>query len=170
MLRALALSICVLAGLLLQAPAAQAQQLQSFKDCAVGKRVSTNDGRKGTITRLDRDWSYCYVRFDDNGQEASYLYSLLNAEGRAPRDDLKLAKGPYECVSSGGHSLMNISITGAGSYSAPEGSGKFHIEPGGKIVFESGPLSQFSSMLLSGHRIGLNTDGGTFYPTACEPH
>jgi len=52
------------------------QQLQSFRDCVVGKRVSTNDGRKGTITRLDQAWSYCYVRFDDNGKEVSERFSV----------------------------------------------------------------------------------------------
>jgi len=48
------------------APSAYAQQLQTFKDCVIGKRVSTNDGHKGTITRLDVPWSYCFVRFDDD--------------------------------------------------------------------------------------------------------
>src|SRR5579862_4105195 len=75
-------TLCLLfAGMLFVVPAARGQQLQTFKDCVVGKRVSTNDGRKGVITRLDAAWSYCYVKFDDNGKEASFLYSLLNAEG-----------------------------------------------------------------------------------------
>ncbi len=146
-----------------------AQQLQSFKDCAVGKRVSTNDGRKGTITRLDQAWSYCYVRFDDDGKEASLLYSLLNSEGNpGKRDDMKLTPGVYECVTGGQYTTMVMRVTGPDAYSAPGGAGKYHIETSGKIVFETGPLTKFSSRLLSGGRIGLNTDGGMFYGTSCE--
>ena len=62
-----------------------------------------------------------------------------------------------------------LSITpSANTYSIPDGSGKFHIESAGKIVFETGPLNKFHSMLLSGGRIGLNQDGGRFYGTSCE--
>ena len=167
MLRKFALAFLLFAGFSLATPFAHAQQLQSFKDCVVGKRVSTNDGRKGTITRLDTAWSYCYVRFDDNGKEVSYLYSLLNAEGGTAKDELKLVQGVYECV-TGNSTTMEMRITGSNTYSAPGGTGKFHIEPRGKIIFETGPLSQFHSMLLSGGRIGLNANGGSFYPTSCE--
>ena len=162
-------SLFVLA-LSLAAPCAIGQQLQTFRDCAVGKRVSTNDGRRGTITRLDTAWSYCYVRFDD-GKEASFLYSLLNAEGGSAKPGgPALSPGVYECIASGRASVMDMRISGSNSYSVPDGAGKFHIEPGGKIVFESGPLKTFHSKLLSGGRIGLNTDGGSFYSTACEPN
>ncbi|HLJ51128.1 MAG TPA: hypothetical protein VKU01_34205 [Bryobacteraceae bacterium] len=162
-------SLIVAALCILAVPSANAQQLQSFKDCVVGKRVSTNDGRKGTITRLDRAWSYCYVRFDDDSKEASFLYSLLNAEdGSAKRDDLQVRQGVYECVTGTHYTTMEMRVTGTNTYSAPGGSGKFHIEPSGKIVFETGPLTKFSSKLLSGGRIGLNTDGGNFYGTSCE--
>ena len=163
---------------------AYAQQLQYFKDCAVGKKVSTNDGRKGTITRLNPAWSYCYVRFDDNGKEASFVYSLLNAEGGLDPKDRKLATGVYECVSGGNGDPENngaprvaprgfsvsgtMRITGPDTYSFGGGSGKYHVESTGKIVFETGPLNTYFSKLVSGGRIALNTSGKAFYETTCE--
>jgi hypothetical protein len=150
-------------------PSAHAQQLQTFKDCVIGKRVSTNDGRKGTITRLDVPWSYCYVRFDDDKKEVELLYSLLNSDGgTSGGSEMKVAPGVYECVSGGAYTTMIMRVTSPNTYSAEDGAGKFHIEPQGKIVFETGPLSKFSSKLLSGGRIGLNADGGSFYGTSCE--
>jgi hypothetical protein len=149
-------------------PAARGQQLQSFKDCVVGKRVSTNDGRKGVITRLDPKWSYCYVRFDDNGKETSLLYSLLNSQD-GPATSGNVAVGTYECVTGTHITTMILRITGANSYSVSgSGSGTFHMGPAGKIVFDTGPLKTFFSKLLSGGRIGLNLDGGIFYGTSCE--
>src|SRR5882724_5617336 len=127
---------------------AYGQQLQTFKDCVVGKRVSIHDGRKGTITRLDPAWSYCYVRFDDNGKEVSYLYSLLNAEGGLDRKDLKLATGVYECVDRGRLAAGSMRITGVDTYSFGGASGKFHVETSGKIVFETGPLNKHFSKLV----------------------
>jgi len=145
-----------------------AQQLQSFKDCVVGKRVSTNDGRKGAITRLDPAWSYCYVRFDDNGKEVSFLYSLLNAEGGLAAKDLKLATGVYECIGSGKIVAGTMRITGSDAYSFGGGAGKYRVEASGKIVFETGQLNKAFSKLVSGDRIALNTNGDNFYATTCE--
>jgi len=96
------------------------------------------------------------------------LYSLLKAEGgTANTSELKVAEGVYECVTGGATTLI-MRITGPNTYSAESSAGKFHIEPQGKIVFETGPLNTFSSKLLSGGRIGLNLDGGTFYNVSCE--
>jgi len=151
------------------APPAESQQLQSFKDCVIGKRVSTNDGRKGTITRIDSAWSYCYVRFDDNGKEVSFLYSLLNsADSTAKKGDMKLTPGVYECFAGGHYTFMDMRITGPNTYSSAGQNGKFHIEETGKIVFETGPLNKDFSRLLSGGRIGLNANGDSFYATTCE--
>jgi hypothetical protein len=142
------------------------QQLQSFKDCTVGRRVSNNAGRKATITKVDAAWSYCTVRFDDNGKEESMLYSLLRAEGGSGATILP--QGVYECVAAR-QTRMLLKITGATTYSLDGRSGNFRMDPDGKIVFGTGPLSNgFHSSLLSEGRIGLNTDGGTFYPISCE--
>ena len=148
---------------------ARGEQLQKFTDCKIGMRVSTNDGRKGAITRLDNAWSYCYVKFDDNGKEQSFLYSLLNTAEGVPgeQEAFKLPPGAYECVTGERYTTMVMHITGASTYTTPDGKGTFHVEPGGKIVFEAGPLKVFQSMLLSGGRIGLNDNGSKFYNTAC---
>src|SRR5256885_10239588 len=122
-----------------------AQQLQSFKDCVVGKRVSTNrDGRKGTITHLDNAWSYCYVRFDDNGKEESLLYSLLNSEDGLAAKDLVLRVGIYECV-IGGNNAGWMRISSPSAYSVENLAGKYHVETSGKIVFETGPYKEYFS-------------------------
>lgn len=165
---------------------AYGQTLQTFKDCVVGKRVTTNTGRKGVITRLDTPWSYCWVKFDDGGKEEEFLYSLLNSEGGLDAKDRQLAAGVYECVgnstsdnrspsdgpsvAAGGHAIGvgTLRITGPGTYSMSGSSGKFHVEASGKIVFETGPLKPYFSRLLSGGRVGLNADGGNFFATACE--
>ncbi len=164
----MSLPFLALAFWLFPVSSANAAPLQTFKECVVGKRVSTNDGRKGTITRLDSAWSYCYVKFDDDGIETSFLFSLLNSEtGPGGKTDLKVAVGTYECV-TGGSATMDLRITSAATYSISDGSGKFRLDPSGRIVFESGPLNKFFSKLLPGGRIGLNTDGGSFYPTSCD--
>lgn len=146
------------------------QQLQSFQECVVGKRVSTNDGRKGTITRLDAPWSYCYVRFDDNGKEASLLYSLLNAEGipAAVPKGLNLAIGVYECIGNGQITEGNMRITGANTYTFGGAGGKYRLEPSGKIVYETGPFKAYFSKLVSGGRIALNDKDEIRYSTSCE--
>jgi hypothetical protein len=155
---------------------AYSQQLQTFKDCVVGKRVSTNrDGRKGTITRLDSAWSYCYVRFDDNGKEESFLYSLLNAEGGLPAKDLNLRTGVYECVIGNREdkeikieTAGRLKIEGPNAYSVGSAAGKYHVETSGKIVFETGPYKQYFSKLVSGGRIALSLTDSVFYGMTCE--
>lgn len=148
------------------------------------KRVSTHDGRKGAITRLDPAWKYCYVRFDDNGKETSFLYSLLNSESGLDAKDRKLATGVYECVGGGnGDRVRNgapniaprgfsvagtMRITGPDSYSFGGSPGRYHVESSGKIVFETGPLNMYFSKLVSGGRIALNQTGNSFYETTCE--
>lgn len=148
------------------------QQLQTFQDCTIGRRVSTHDGRKGTITRLDRPWSYCYVKFDDNGKEISFLYSLLRSEGGgagASATDGKLAVGVYECVGNGRIYAGQLRILSSNTYRLGEASGRYHIESAtGKIVYESGPLQPMNSKLLPNGRIGLNSNGDQFFATACD--
>lgn len=159
------------------APPVHADQLQSVQECTPGKRVVTSDGHNGTVTRIDRAWSYCYVRQDDTGKEVSYLYSLLNSAGdrvaqagggAQPAGDNQLAPGVYECFANGHYTFMDMRVTGPGAYEAAGQTGKYHIESSGKIVFETGSLKPYFSKLLSGHRIGLNTNGDSFYATTCE--
>lgn len=156
----------------LWAAPAHARGFDSVAGCAVGKRVLTSDQHKGVITRIDRDWSYCYVRQDDSGKEVSYLYSLLQPEeGGAPKSQDagdKLATGKYTC-SIGTEAGGEMRVTGPSTYESNGKSGKYRLEPSGTIVFESGPFSEYHGKLLPGRRIGMNLSGGTFYNMSCEP-
>jgi hypothetical protein len=144
-------------------------------DCKPGGRVTTAEGYKGTITRIDRAWAYCYVRRDDNGKVVGYLYSLLRGEGSAAPDD-KIVPGTYECVSVGGTATMYLRVTGPNTYEADmstyDGKGKpgrFHVEPSKKVVFDSGPMVGFHAHALVGPAIGLkSSEKETFYTTRCE--
>jgi hypothetical protein len=156
--------------------AARAQRMQSFQECVPGRRVVTSDGHNGTITRLDRAWSYCYVRQDDTGAEVSYLYSLLQTAGGGAggaaaaggASGNHLASGVYECFADGHYTFMDMRITGPSTYSAAGGPGRYHVDSSGKIVFETGSLKPYFSKIVSGGRIGLNTNGDPFYATTCE--
>ena len=149
---------------------AYAKRLDSPKDCVVGMQVETSDGHKGKITRVDRDWSYCYVRQDDTGKEVGYLYSLLDNGGSSasPSDD-KLVVGDYMCWVGEQASAAGMRVTGGSTYESEGKKGTFRLEPSGKIVFESGPFSIYHAKLLSGRRIGMNDTGDTFYNMTCEP-
>ena len=141
--------------------AARAQRMQSFQECVPGRRVVTSDGHNGTITRLDRAWSYCYVRQDDTGAEVSYLYSLLQTAGGGAggaaaaggASGNHLASGVYECFADGHYTFMDMRITGPGSYASAGHAGRYQIAGSGQIVFQSGPLQPYHSKLLSGGRI-----------------
>ena len=145
---------------------AYASKLNSPKDCVVGMRVETSDGHKGKITRVDRDWSYCYVLQDDTGKEVGYLYSLLETGGLS---DDKLVIGKYNCWVGEEAAAAGMRVTGGSTYESDGKKGAFRLEPSGKIVFESGPFSTFNAKLLSGRRIGMNLNGGTFYNMTCDP-
>ena len=167
-----------LIALLASAAVARADPLQSPAACQVGMRVTTSDGHTGTITRVDRTWSYCYVHQDDTGADVGYLYSLLSSgsgvggqdgsSGDAGDGGGALTPGVYECFADGQYTFMNISITGPGTYSAAGGGGRYSIQGTGQIVFQSGSLQPYHGKLLSGGRIGLNTNGDSFYATSCE--
>lgn len=163
----------IAAGLSLAAAAAHALPLQSPRDCVVGKRVSTAAGRMGTITRVDLAWSYCYVRFDDTGEEISFLYSLLRSEDEPARaGQLWPALGVYECVSKEDArirvTMLLLRVTGLETYSVSGAAGRFRIEQSGKVIFESGPLKDYHSQLLADGRIGLDPEHDEFSRISCE--
>ena len=165
-----ALGGAALVAIMATAPAARADQLQTPGACQVGMRVTTSDGHSGTISRVDRAWSYCYVHEDDTGKDVGYLYSLLSSGGggNAGGGAGALAAGAYECFADGQYTFMNISITGPGSYSAAGGPGRYSLQASGQIVFLTGSLRPYHGKLLVGGRIGINTNGDSFYATSCE--
>ncbi len=149
---------------------AHAGNFNSASECTVGARVVSNDGHRGRITRVDRSWSYCYMRQDDTGKEVGYLYSLLRPdEGAAKPASGKLAVGDYTCWVGSEASAAGLRITGAMTYESSGQKGSYHLEASGKIVFESGPFAQYHAMLLANGRIGMNLTGGSFYNLACDP-
>ena len=63
---------------------------------------------------------------------------------------------------------MDVTITGGSSYRSAGQNGTFRVEASRKIDFLSGPLNGYTSKLLAGPSIGLNTDGGSFFGTHCD--
>jgi hypothetical protein len=150
---------------------AAAATFNSVADCVVGKRVVTRDNHKGKITRIDRAWSYCYVLQDDTGKEISYLYSLLESEGSAAPSAAngKLIVGKYTCWVNNRGAVMGLQVLGPATYDSDGKKGAYRLEASGRIVFESGPFSQFQARLLSDRRVGINLTGGPYYNMTCDP-
>ena len=145
---------------------ADAEVFKSGKECIVGKRVVDMGGKHGRITKTDGA-TMCTVAID-GGKEEARIFWMLHAEGASAETDDKLVPGKYECFANMRYTFMDIYITGANTYQAAGGPGKFRVEPSRKIVFETGSLSPYTAKLLRGPSIGLNTDGGTFWGTTCE--
>lgn len=142
-----------------------ADVLRSVQECTIGKHVATSDGHQGTITRVDKAWSYCFVRQDDTGREVEYLYSLLQANDQPPAVN-QLEPGIYIC-STGGIAAGFMAISGRTSYSYSDTPGQYHVELSGRVVFETGPFSGRYSKMLSTTRIGLGADGDVYFRSLC---
>ncbi len=150
---------------------ARAEVFKSQAECVVGKRVVDSRGQAGKVTRIDKNSSLCFVLLDATGKEGTYIFWMLHAEGASAETDDKLVKGVYECFAGlpVRYTNMDVVITGTTTYKTAGHAGKFHVEAASrKIVFESGPLQRYTSKLLAGPTIGLNTDGGTFFGTTCN--
>jgi len=147
------------------AGAAQADVFKKDTECKVGRRVTDKANKSGTVLAMSDQM--CHVRLDD-GKETYYLFWMLRAAGASAETSDRLVPGTYECFAGGRYTFMDMKITGAATYSSAGASGRFHVEPSRKIVFETGPLSKNFAHLLAGPAIGLNTDGGTFWATTCE--
>jgi hypothetical protein len=158
----------VLAGVaVVAARPAAAEVFKSVKDCTPGKRVVDGTNHHGRITRNDNA-TMCYFAID-GGKEEARIFWMLHNEGESAETDDKLVPGKYECFADGHYTFMDMYITGANTYQAAGKPGKFHVEyPSRKIVFETGTLTPYHAKLLQGPKIGLNTDGGSFYATTCE--
>jgi len=148
------------------APRAAAEVFKSGKECIVGKRVVDNGGKHGRITKTDG--TLCMVAFDGGNRDETRIFWMLHLEGASAETDDQLVPGNNECFANMRYTFMDIYITGANTYRAADTNGKFHVEPPRKIVFETGSLAKYTSKLLRGPSIGLNTDGGTFWGTTCE--
>jgi len=147
---------------------AVAENFKSVKECVPGKRVVNNMGDKGNILRISQG-TLCVVLLD-TGKEQSSIFWMLREEGASAETNDKLVPGAYACYAGNPnqYTFMDLKILSANSYEWAATRGKFHIEPSRKIVYETGPLSRYTSKLLAGPSVGLNTDGGTFFGTHCD--
>ena len=147
---------------------AGAENYKSVKECVPGKRVVNNMGDKGKILRISQG-TLCVVLLD-SGREQSSIFWMLRDEGASAETNDKLVPGKYACYAGNPnqYTFMDLKILSANSYLWAGQRGQFHVEPSRKIVYETGPLARYTSKLLAGPSVGLNTDGGTFFGTHCD--
>ncbi len=150
------------------APTAAAENFKSVKECVPGKRVTNNMGDKGKILRVS-EGTLCIVLLD-SGKEKASIFWMLRDEGASAETNDKLVAGKYACYAGNPnqYTFMDLKILSANSYEWAGQRGRFHVEASRKIVYETGPLAGYTSKLLAGPSVGLNTDGGTFFGTHCD--
>jgi hypothetical protein len=142
-----------------------AAEFKSGKECVTGLKVADRMNLTGKIISVEG--STCSVRLD-SGETKTYLFWMLHPAGASPETDDKLTTGNYRCYASG-VIAGQLRITGPASYESNGKQGKYRIEPSRKIIFETGPYSEYTAKLLPGPKIGLNLNGGTFFGTTCDP-
>ena len=147
---------------------ATAENFKSVKECVPGKRVVNNMGDKGKILRISQG-TLCVVLLD-SGKEQSSIFWMLRDEGASAETNAKLVPGKYACYAGNPnqYTFMDLKILSANTYLWAGQQGRFHVEASRKIVYESGPLARYTSKILAGPSVGLNTDGGTFFGTHCD--
>ena len=64
--------------------------------------------------------------------------------------------------------FMDVRITGPDTYQDKQGAAGKYRQEGAKIIFEGGPFAKANAAVLSGSRIGMNMNGGSFYNTTCS--
>lgn len=148
-----------------------AAEFKSPSECVTGTRVSDRRGQTGKITKVNG--SMCSVLWDSTGNDVATLFWMLRPEGESQIAGSKLANGVYKCYSLTGTTLnymfLDVRITGPDQYEDQKGNaGKYSVEPSGKLVFSSGPLQKANGKVLSGTKIGLNMNGGSFFNTTCS--
>jgi len=165
MLTTLVLTVGFVGG----ARTAVAENFKSVKECVPGKRVVNNMGDKGKILRVSQG-TLCVVLLDATGKEQSSIFWMLREEGASAETNDKLVPGTYACYAGNPnqYTFNDLKILSANSYEWAGQRGRFHVEPSRKIVYETGPLAKYTSKLLAGPSVGLNTDGGTFFGTHCD--
>ena len=161
------------AGLALSG-AAMASEFKKAADCVVGQRVMDRNNQAGVIVATEG--TNCRVRLDGSGKQSYYLFWMLRpagaGAGASAGGATGVATGLYKCYMLAGtqlnYAFIDIRITGADRYSDKNGqSGSYRVQDGGRIVF-TGPLAAANAKLLTGGRIGLNMNGGSFYNTTCN--
>lgn len=156
-------------------------------DCVVGQRVLNRDNQAGVI--VSAEGSSCRVKLDATGKIDYNIFWMLRPEGAAAgaralpataapgeptaaASGATLAAGIYKCYMLAGtqlnYAFIDIHIDGPGRYRDGKGNaGTWRLQDDGKITL-TGPLAGAGAKLLSGGRIGLNMNGGSFYNTTCS--
>lgn len=78
-----------------------------------------------------------------------------------------LPNGKYPCWGISNYLGFDIVVTGSTTYSVGGKAGRYAVS-GSKVVFASGPMKGFFGGVLKGPRIGLNSNGSSFYSTTCH--
>jgi hypothetical protein len=164
------LTLALAAAFVAGARPAAAENFKSVNECVAGKRVANNSGDKGKILRISQG-TMCVVLLDSTGKEQSSIFWMLRAEGASSETNDKLVPGTYACYEGmpNHYTFDDLKILSATAYEWAGQRGKFHVDATSrKIVYETGPLAKYTSKLLAGPAVGLNTDGGTFFGTHCD--
>jgi hypothetical protein len=143
-----------------------AAEFKSVKECVPGVAVQDRSNLRGKVVGVVN--GLCRVKLDSEGKETSYLHWMLRAAGASAETDDQLKVGVYLCH-VGEQAAGKLEITAPGSYVSDGKSGKYRVEPSRKIVFESGPFSEYHAKLLAGPKIGMNLNGSNFYGLTCDP-
>lgn len=164
-------ALLVVLALCASAALASGAEFKSPSECIAGKRVSDRRGQTGKVTKVNG--SMCSVLWDSTGKDVATLFWMLRPEGESQAAAGKLVNGVYKCYSLAGTTLnymfLDVRITGPNRYEDQKGNaGDYSIEPSGKLLFSSGPLQKANGKVLSGTKIGLNMNGGTFFNTTCS--
>jgi hypothetical protein len=141
-------------------------EFKSAKECVPGAAVQDRKNLAGKIMAVEN--GLCKVKLDQDGKLATYPHWMLRAAGANVETDDQLQVGGYACY-VGQQAAGSMKIITPGTYESDGKRGKYRVEPSRKIVFESGPFSEYHAKLLAGPKIGMNLNGGDFYNLTCDP-
>lgn len=135
--------------------AVNGQVFRTINDCVAGKRVTTKDGRNGTVFGIDRAVSLlnCKVTMDSGGGVESFIYWDLRPLGAVanPKAD-RVTLGSYSCVTFAGiinhggrvevRPLWDVNVTSPSTYIGSDGKpGNFVFDAArGRVSFTSGAM------------------------------
>jgi hypothetical protein len=143
-----------------------AAEFKSVKECVPGTAVQDRENLTGKV--VSAEGGMCKVKLDRDAKVTTYLFWMLRAAGASVETDDQLSVGPYVCY-VGSQAAGSMKITAPGTYERDGKTGKYRVEPSRKIVFESGPFTEYHAKLLPGPKIGMNLNGGNFYNLTCDP-
>lgn len=144
-----------LVALIVLCGAVNGQVFRTIAECVGGKRVTTKDGRNGTVYGIDRAMYplNCNVTMDSGEGIQSFIYWDLRPMGAAanPKAD-HVTLGSYSCVTFAGivnhggrvevRPLWDVTVTSPSTYIGSDGKpGNFVFDAArGQVAFSSGAM------------------------------